>query len=106
MPVITKQKVDGMAVSPGYSVVTWSSIGGSSTLRISGNETLLFRGAGTATIVSVPDQLGRTKDITFTPGSEIVVVGPVLLIGFQQADFTLAVLSSGSVDVAILSMSR
>jgi hypothetical protein len=97
-----------MYTSPFQSTVVWTTLDpvNGNFLKFTFGDSLLFRGLGTATVLSVPDLFGRTADIPIVPGGGIQIVAPLVQAGFMQPDGSLYIDSVGAVEVAFLSTTR
>jgi hypothetical protein len=105
--MIYVQRILGPAVSPGSAKVNFVTPLASDKLRATGNEILLVRGAGTVTVKTTPDSLGRVGDIVITVAAgEVFTFGPVLLSGFQTPDGNIDIVTTGTVEVALVGYAR
>ncbi len=76
--------------------------------HLSGGEMLMVKGTGLITILSVPDGIGRTGDLSKTlAGTEdAVFFGPFPVAGFAQSDGALWFNGVDTLEVAWLSPAR
>ena len=76
-------------------------------MRMNGGEFLVLKGSGAFTIASVPDDLGRTRDLTGTVGAgETILIGPWAVSGYGQANGSLYLDAAAGVSIAWVSPLR
>lgn len=110
---IRRQNVSGVYSGLPVSTLEWSLLDAANgnSIRITGGELLQFRsagGAGSVTIVSTMDPQGRTGNlvIDLEDDSSIVYSLCIQPIGFQQADGTVFINSTGPVEFAFWTTPR
>ena len=109
--VIPRQVLNSVYDSPAYQTLVWTTLDNTNGnyIKIAGGELLQFRGSGEILIITTTDPYGRTdgSGVLFTvSGSNIIVVGPVLPVGFVQPDGSIYINSDGSLEAAFVALAR